>query len=421
MKTIYYFKKSIFNIKALEILSKDIAEPFLLRDCVIFRGKCYSGRVEHSGTRSGIQKNKAIIGTSCMKLHERQWIPDKPSGLSGMIIKKFHLCSIRGFSPGGPAGLRLAPRFTRIGRNDGLQQTLPRWNFRITRPSLQSRRSDFRLFWIALGVLIIGYFFLATPAPAADDPDELYRQGKFEEAEKAYREEDIDNPRDIRFRYNRGCAAFQNSDLDTAMASFSSVLRRTEDSDIRFRTFFNLGNSAFKKGEFQSAIEYYKQAIGLNPQDGDSKHNLELALRELERQKKEQEQKEQQKQGDRDQKKEPGQSRDSQHEKDSGRKADEGKESGGKGQEKGKNKESQDKGEQSESGQKQPEDLSGNLSTAGKMDKQEVAPGQDQAVSSLDRNRAEAMLDNIKENRSKFLQFQIPEDKRHGVGSGKNW
>jgi hypothetical protein len=39
----------------------------------------------------------------------------------------------------------------------------------------------------------------------------------------------------------------------------------------------------------------------------------------------------------------------------------------------------------------------------------------------LDRKKAEALLDNLKEDRSKFLRFQIPEDKKQGVPSGKDW
>ncbi|MDB4265000.1 VWA domain-containing protein, partial [bacterium] len=44
----------------------------------------------------------------------------------------------------------------------------------------------------------------ATPSRAAESPDELYRKGRFAEAEKAYAQSDMDNPKDLRYRYNRG-------------------------------------------------------------------------------------------------------------------------------------------------------------------------------------------------------------------------
>ena len=42
-------------------------------------------------------------------------------------------------------------------------------------------------------------------------------------------------------------------------------------------------------------------------------------------------------------------------------------------------------------------------------------------MSMIDRRKAEALLDNVKENRTRFLQFQVPEEKKRGVSSGRDW
>jgi len=68
-------------------------------------------------------------------------------------------------------------------------------------------------------VFLFIIFIIHGPVFAAD-ADELYRKGDYAEAEKAYKQGDMDNPKDIRFRYNRGCAAFQNSDYKGAAGSF---------------------------------------------------------------------------------------------------------------------------------------------------------------------------------------------------------
>ncbi len=52
-------------------------------------------------------------------------------------------------------------------------------------------------------------------------------------------------------------------------------------------------------------------------------------------------------------------------------------------------------------------------------DKEDQASGQ--VMSGTDKKKAEALLDNIKEDRSRFLRFQVPKDKEHGVESGKDW
>ena len=83
-------------------------------------------------------------------------------------------------------------------------------------------------------ILCFGVFF-GTQVLAKENPDELYRQGRFAEAEKAYARSDMDHPKDIRYRYNRGCAAYQNGDFQGAMAAFSSVLRRAKDDEMRFK------------------------------------------------------------------------------------------------------------------------------------------------------------------------------------------
>ncbi|MBW2208177.1 MAG: hypothetical protein JRG79_14805, partial [Deltaproteobacteria bacterium] len=86
---------------------------------------------------------------------------------------------------------------------------------------------------------LLGSLFLSR-AIAAEHPDELYRQGYFEEAEEAYALLDMDHPDDVRYRYNRGCAAFQGLEYQAARAAFSSVLRKAENNEMRFRTAYNL-------------------------------------------------------------------------------------------------------------------------------------------------------------------------------------
>jgi Ca-activated chloride channel family protein len=298
-----------------------------------------------------------------------------------------------------------------------------------------------------IGILLLGVVF-SHGALAAEDPDELYQQGRFAEAEKAYASSDMDHPKDVRYRYNRGCSAFQNSDYQGAMAAFSSVMRRAKDDDIRSKTAYNLGNTAFKQGDFQSAAAYYKQAIRFNPKDEDAKHNLELAVRELEKLKQQKDkdqhtepQKEPgQEQGQGDQSKSDQEKKDS--DKSSGQKTPdqeqseqqaqqsskpenqtEGK-SQGKPEEEEKSEPAkgakQDQGQQA--GQASPQDLSGDLKPMENLpeDQQgDQTPGA--AMSMIDKKKAEALLDNIKENRAKFLQFRVPEEKKYGVSSGRDW
>jgi Ca-activated chloride channel family protein len=286
-----------------------------------------------------------------------------------------------------------------------------------------------RTLQLLTGILFFGFFYSCL-ALAAENLDELYGQGRFEEAEKAYSRSDMDNPKDIRYRYNRGCAAYQNSDFKGAMAAFSSVLRRTDNEEIQFKAAYNLGNAAFKEGNFDSAVEQYKEALLSNPESEDAKYNLELALRELEKLKKKKSEK-QKKEGQ----KETGQSKDTGDTSGSGDKGEDPeqkqaqeqdqknskdqKQSGKQEDDKEKSHERPDEGQKAE--QDTPRDLSGDLRPLQAMAEQDEDQTPDQPGAVLDRKKAEALLDNLKEDRSRFLRFQIPEDKKRGVKSGKDW
>jgi len=291
-------------------------------------------------------------------------------------------------------------------------------------------------------LMLLFVLILSAVALAAEGPDKLYRHGSFAEAEKAYTHLDMDHPKDIRFRYNRACAAYQNSDYKGATAAFSSVLRRTKDSKIRFKTAYNLGNTAFKQGDFANAVVYYKQAITYNPENKDAGYNLELSLIQQEKQKKNKtkDQKKQSQKGPSQPQDKKNKSKSSKEGKDSDKqsqgKTSEQKASQGQDQQNKKDRsESNRKGGSKQekntrqnmdqkAGQESPKDLSGDLKPLQAMPEEGDAGGDKstgQAISAIDRKKAESLLDNLKEDRSRFMRLQVPKNKRYGVQSGKDW
>lgn len=296
---------------------------------------------------------------------------------------------------------------------------------------------------IIFAMLILMGLCAWTPsrAGAGGDPDELYLAGKFADAEKEYARLDMDDPKDIRHRYNRGCAAFQNGDFQSAAAAFSSVLKRSEDREIRFRAAYNLANTAFRQGDMESAVAMYRQAVRLKPESEDARYNLELALRELDRLKRQQEKppenRPEDRQGDQRPQESPAGNEDraeeSQEEKD-GREGEKGSEQESRtgkddpkpdGSEKGREQpgeEGAEVGEQGDEGTQEQESLEGELSPIRPMDDQ-AAGGREnaEAASAMDRKRAEALLDNMQEDRSRMLRSQLPSGRKGGVRSGKDW
>jgi len=289
---------------------------------------------------------------------------------------------------------------------------------------------------ILLATVIFGTGMLTVlPARAAEDPDELYRQGRFAEAGKRYARSDMDHPRDLRYRYNRGCADYQAGDYKGAAAAFSSVLRRAKDRETRFKAAYNLGNTAFKQGDATSAVVYYKQALRTDPDSENARYNLEIALRKL----KEQEKKEQAQQkpdgqdgkqsdsgkegkkGKDGEKKSAGASPEKEGDRD--KPPEENKNDGNAPGEEKKPDERKETGQaQDRNMEKAPQDLSGDLKPRQDLPRQgEKAESPGQKASLMDRQKAEALLDNVKEDRSRFLELQAREKKHRGISSGKDW
>ena len=102
-----------------------------------------------------------------------------------------------------------------------------------------------------------------------------------------------------------GASAFKINNFDIAASAFGSALLSNNPS-IQETAYYNLGNSLYRKGEnelknsssetkkdkrpsvqdvitdWEGAIENYESALGLNQNNANAKHNLEVVRRKLE-------------------------------------------------------------------------------------------------------------------------------------------
>ena len=175
------------------------------------------------------------------------------------------------------------------------------------------------------------------------------------------------------------------------------------------------------------------KAILSDPENADAKYNLELALKELRKAKEQQEQdsgkgsQKDSEQGGKGKQPDAGEKEEASKESPQEGSSDQ-KESAGQDQrdQQGKAESGQESATRQDEGRKAeqdpPKDLSGDLQALQALSEAEDdSYVSDRAISSTDRKKAEALLDNIKENRQRFLKSQVPEDKQRGVASGKAW
>jgi len=98
---------------------------------------------------------------------------------------------------------------------------------------------------------------------------------------------------DARKSYNSGIDFFEKLDYNRAVDDFFKALN-TENKHVEQWAAYNLGNAKFKNAEnaeqsnpqaslsdYTEALEFFKRAIEMDPQDLDAKYNYEVTLRKI--------------------------------------------------------------------------------------------------------------------------------------------
>jgi Ca-activated chloride channel homolog len=118
----------------------------------------------------------------------------------------------------------------------------------------------------------------------------LFEQGKYQDAEKAYLEAQAGMPGRAELSYNLGNSLIKQKKYDQALQALGQAVSKG-DSSLQARGYYNVGNALFDLGRLKEATQSYIQALRINPEDQDAKHNLELTLKKMQEQKQDQQQK----------------------------------------------------------------------------------------------------------------------------------
>jgi Ca-activated chloride channel family protein len=124
-----------------------------------------------------------------------------------------------------------------------------------------------------------------------------YKEGNFDKAEEAYQKA-LSKKENLIARYNLGNTLYKKESIDDAVKSFEGVINGTDDPELKTKALYNKGVLLHKGNRLTEAIDAYKQALRLSPDDEEVRKNLQLALQ----QKKQQEPKQQQKKEQKEQK-----------------------------------------------------------------------------------------------------------------------
>ena len=131
--------------------------------------------------------------------------------------------------------------------------------------------------------------------------NKLFRSGDYPNAEVAYRKAIEKNPKNPQAVYNLGNALMAQKKDSAAVVQFESASKLETNPLRKAKAYHNMGVVCQSHKMYGEAIEAYKKAIRLNPNDDETRYNLVLCKHQ--QQKQQQNQQNQNQQGNDDQKK----------------------------------------------------------------------------------------------------------------------
>lgn len=114
--------------------------------------------------------------------------------------------------------------------------------------------------------------------------NKAYREGRFAEAETAYRKAIDKNQNNPQAHYNLGCALLKQNNDSLAEGEFLRSTELYRDKNRCAQAHYNMGVIDQQRKDYQKAIAHYKNALRLNPNDEDARYNLALAQQQLRQQ-----------------------------------------------------------------------------------------------------------------------------------------
>jgi Ca-activated chloride channel homolog len=138
-------------------------------------------------------------------------------------------------------------------------------------------------------MFLSGFAFAAAPGIDA------YREGKFEDAYSQFQETLKSHPQsraEHKLQFDSATAAYKLKDYNNALESFSQALL-SKDTVLQGKTYYNLGNTLYQRGETQktderklsdwtNALNDYEQTLKLEPQNREAKDNYDYVKKKIE-------------------------------------------------------------------------------------------------------------------------------------------
>jgi tetratricopeptide (TPR) repeat protein len=251
-------------------------------------------------------------------------------------------------------------------------------------------------FIFIIALLFVGLFQVSEIMAQSENRfirkgNKAFEASDYQKAEVEYRRALEKNDNSFKGEFNLGSVLYQQENFDEAAKTFSRISEQTNEAENKAGAYYNLGNSLMNKQEYEAAIEAYKNALRQNPDDFNSKYNLEYAMHQL----KEQQKQEQQQQQNQDQQEDNKEDQENQN-----------------NQQQNENKEDDQQQQQQQDNQQQSDSQSGEQDQPQEQNAQQISKEDAERLLQALRDREKNTLDKIKREKLKNAK---------SVKSEKDW
>lgn len=176
-----------------------------------------------------------------------------------------------------------------------------------------------------------------------------FKKENFKEAELDYFRGLAKDSLSFAANYNMANTLYRQENYDQALKHLEKIAEMAADSPVAADYYYNLGNVAMAKEDYQKAVDAYKQSILRNPTDLEAKENYIYAKEKLKQQQNQQNQQDQQNQQQNNDKDQQNQDQDKDQQNQDDKKDDQNKDQNQEKNDPEKNDQNQD--EQNQQGQ----------------------------------------------------------------------
>jgi Ca-activated chloride channel family protein len=113
--------------------------------------------------------------------------------------------------------------------------------------------------------------------------NDAYKKGDYKNAASLYKTVLGKDSKNTTAKFNLGNSLYKQSDLASAEKYYDEVTSST-DASLKAKSFYNKGVAEAQQQKLPEAIESFKQALLLTPEDDDTRENLQKAINDLKKQ-----------------------------------------------------------------------------------------------------------------------------------------